>query len=107
MTLSDGHFCLSFIYNTPHVIWFFSNQQVNVATKEVKSWQAENCYPSEPVFIPNPNAQDEDDGVVLSAVIGIKGQRSFLLVLDAKDMKEIARGYVPVQLKPMIHGEFL
>eukprot|EP00795_Rhopilema_esculentum_P009143 gene9143-16806_t len=81
--------------------------KVNVKTKEVKSWECENCHPSEPVFVPSPNASKEDDGVVLSSVLGIRGQKSFLLVLDACDMTEIARAYVPVRLVPLVHGEFL
>ena len=76
-------------------------------TKDVKSWEADNCYPSEPVFIQCPNTTSEDDGVVLSAVIGVQGQKSFLLILNGKDMTEIARAYVPVKLIPLVHGEFL
>ena len=82
-------------------------QQVNVKTKEVKSWDVDNCYPSEPVFIPRPDTKREDDGVVLSAVIGVKGQRSFLLVLNGENMREVARAYIPVKLVPLFHGEFL
>ena len=76
-------------------------------TKEVLVWDVENCYPSEPVFVPNPNAESEDDGVILSAVVGVRGQRSFLLILDGKTMKEVARAYVPTKLILLIHGEFL
>ena len=86
---------------------FVSLKQVDVKTKEVKSWEADNCYPSEPVFIQRPNATAEDDGVVLSAVIGVRGQKSFLLVLNGEDMTEAARAYVPVKLIPLIHGQFL
>ena len=28
----------------------------------MKKWQAEDTYPSEPVFIPTPEATEEDDG---------------------------------------------
>lgn len=31
-------------------------------------WSAPNCYPSEAVFVPNPDAKSEDDGVLLSQV---------------------------------------
>ncbi|CAG8643497.1 6671_t:CDS:2 [Ambispora leptoticha] len=56
-----------------------------------KKWEQWSCTPSEPIFIPAPNAVEEDDGVVLSVVLdGTKGT-SFLLVLDAKSFKEIAR----------------
>lgn len=32
-------------------------------------WEQPGLYPSEPVFVPSPNATEEDDGVVLSVVI--------------------------------------
>ncbi|CAG8599538.1 5840_t:CDS:2 [Ambispora gerdemannii] len=56
-----------------------------------KKWEQWSCTPSEPIFIPAPNAVEEDDGVVLSVVLdGIKGT-SLLLVLNAKSFNEIAR----------------
>ena len=36
--------------------------KLNVRTKETRLWQEEDSYPSEPLFIPTPGAQDEDDG---------------------------------------------
>ncbi len=76
-------------------------------TQDVLIWEEENFYPSEPVFIPSPNGEEEDDGVVLSAVLGLKGQKSFLLVLDGATFKEIARANVESRLLPLIHGEFV
>lgn len=32
-------------------------------------WEHPGQYPSEPVFVPSPNATDEDDGVIMSVVI--------------------------------------
>lgn len=31
-------------------------------TKEMVYWTEKNCWPSEPVFIPRPNGESEDDG---------------------------------------------
>lgn len=31
-------------------------------TKEIVYWNEENCWPSEPVFVPRPNGESEDDG---------------------------------------------
>ncbi len=75
-------------------------------TKEVKMWENENCYPSEPVFIANPDSKEEDEGVILSAVLGVSGAKSFLLVLNATDMKEMARAYVSDRLIPLFHVKF-
>lgn len=34
-----------------------------------KVWEQAGFYPSEPVFVPSPDATEEDDGVILSVVI--------------------------------------
>lgn len=34
----------------------------NTETKELLYWTEENCWPSEPVFVPRPNGESEDDG---------------------------------------------
>lgn len=31
-------------------------------TKKMVHWSEENCWPSEPVFVPRPNGESEDDG---------------------------------------------
>ena len=52
-------------------------------------------YPSEPIFVKNPEGVDEDDGVVLSSVVNENPEDPiFLLVLDAKTFNEIARAEV-------------
>lgn len=32
-------------------------------------WYQKGFYPSEPVFVPSPDAVEEDDGVILSVVL--------------------------------------
>ena len=69
-------------------------------------WYQEDHYPSEVSFIPRPGATEEDDGVVVSVVMGNDGETgtSYLLVLDAKDMTEISRVPAPVFLPFPSHG---
>uniref|UniRef100_A0A3B3DKT1 Beta-carotene oxygenase 1 n=1 Tax=Oryzias melastigma TaxID=30732 RepID=A0A3B3DKT1_ORYME len=70
--------------------------------------ESENCWPSEPVFVPRPNGESEDDGVLLIAVINcIPGQSGFLLILDGKTFKEVARAYVNTELHRDMHGFFI
>uniref|UniRef100_A0A672IM53 Beta-carotene oxygenase 1 n=1 Tax=Salarias fasciatus TaxID=181472 RepID=A0A672IM53_SALFA len=77
-------------------------------TKEMVYWNEEDCLPSEPVFIPRPNGESEDDGVVLLSVInGKPGQPDFLLFLDGKTFKEVARAYVKAELCKDMHGFFI
>lgn len=78
--------------------------KVNVDTKEVKIWSEEHCYPSEPIFIAAPDAKEEDDGIVLSSIVGLLGKPSFLLILDGKTFKEVARAVMPFKLPVTFHG---
>ncbi|XP_063893598.1 carotenoid isomerooxygenase [Helicoverpa armigera] len=85
--------------------------KVDTKTGETKTWCTPNGYPSEPIFVPAPNAKDEDDGVLLSALVwgGEKTQSVALLVLDAKTMKELARTTfdTPSPAPKCLHGWFL
>ncbi|KAM4631221.1 beta,beta-carotene 15,15'-dioxygenase [Polymixia lowei] len=77
-------------------------------TKKMVEWSEVNCGPSEPVFVPRPNGEREDDGVVLTSVVNSNpGQADFLLVLDAKSFKEVARAYVSTGLHVDLHGYFI
>ncbi|RIB11400.1 carotenoid oxygenase [Gigaspora rosea] len=49
------------------------------------------CTPSEPIFVPALNAVEEDDGIITRIVLDGTKNTSFLLILDAKSFKEIAR----------------
>ena len=42
-----------------------------------------------------PEAEREDEGVLLSVVLDAAREHSFLLVLDARDLSELARAQVP------------
>ncbi|KAL2088540.1 hypothetical protein ACEWY4_015439 [Coilia grayii] len=82
--------------------------KLDVETKKTEEWTAENCWPSEAIFIASPNATEEDDGVLLMSVINtVPGEHGFLLVLDAKTLKEIARAHVKAELHMDMHGHFI
>lgn len=82
--------------------------KMDVETKEVKVWQQDGFYPSEPVFVPHPDSQEEDDGVILSAVVSPhRDRKTFLLILDAQSFKEKGRAEVPVKMPYGFHGIFL
>ncbi|XP_039862344.1 beta-carotene oxygenase 2b [Simochromis diagramma] len=75
--------------------------------KRMKVWEHPGQYPSEPVFVPSPNATEEDDGVIMSVVITPDEDKStFLLVLDAKTFEELGRAVVPVNIPYGFHGTF-
>ena len=37
--------------------------KIDLETKTYSEWGEDKCYPSEPVFVPNPNGTTEDDGI--------------------------------------------
>ncbi|XP_078538128.1 carotenoid-cleaving dioxygenase, mitochondrial-like isoform X1 [Lissotriton helveticus] len=81
--------------------------KMDVETKLTKVWRQTGFYPSEPVFVPLPDATEEDEGVILSVVITPnQTNRTFLLLLDAKTFSEIGRAEVPVQIPCGFHGVF-
>ncbi|XP_056157163.1 beta,beta-carotene 15,15'-dioxygenase [Lampris incognitus] len=80
----------------------------DTVTRKHVEWQMENCYPSEPVFVASPGAVEEDDGVILSSVISPNPNISpFMLVLDAKTFKEIARASIDASVHLDLHGRFI
>uniref|UniRef100_A0A8C4H9E8 Retinal pigment epithelium-specific 65 kDa protein n=1 Tax=Dicentrarchus labrax TaxID=13489 RepID=A0A8C4H9E8_DICLA len=81
--------------------------KLNVQTKETWVWQEEECYPSEPLFVPTPGATGEDDGVLLSIVVKPGAERpGFLLVLDAMKLTELARAEVNAIIPVTLHGMY-
>lgn len=80
--------------------------KIDVKNKTANIWEEEMCYPGEPVFIPAPNAETEDDGVLLSVTLDAEKNTSFLLILDAGDLSELARAQVPHRIPFGFHGEY-
>ncbi|RKP25921.1 retinal pigment epithelial membrane protein-domain-containing protein, partial [Syncephalis pseudoplumigaleata] len=80
-------------------------------------WQRPNCYPGEPIFVPNRHvdvdrtevfvAEQEDDGVLLSIVYDASQHASALVVIDASNMVELAYINLPHPVIPSFgHGAF-
>ena len=64
----------------------------------------------EPIFIPNgqtDGCRGEDDGVILSVVLDSLAETSYLLLLDARDMREICRAKLASAIPFGFHGNFL
>lgn len=81
--------------------------RIDVTTGESLTWQQVGTYPGEPVFIPRPGADAEDDGVLLSVVLDPDVRTSFLVVLDAATLAEMARAEVPQHIPLGFHGQFV
>ncbi|KAF2204898.1 carotenoid oxygenase [Delitschia confertaspora ATCC 74209] len=67
-------------------------------------WEEDGHTPGEAIFVGNPKGEKEDDGVLLTVVLnGHKGE-SYLLVLDARDLKEMGRAEVKGPVTFGFHG---
>jgi beta,beta-carotene 9',10'-dioxygenase len=69
--------------------------KIDIEAGSAARWYEAGLYPGEPVFVPHPSAGSEDEGVLLSVVLDIDKDRSFLLVLDAATLEERARAEAP------------
>lgn len=73
----------------------------------VKEWRQDDQYPGEPVYVARPDAQSEDDGILLTVVLDAVAYNSYLLLLDARDLSEIARARVPQHVPFGFHGAYI
>ena len=86
--------------------WFEQIVKLDTLEGSTRSFSQPGCYPGEPVFVARPQAEREDDGVLLSVVLDAGAESSFLLVLDAGDLHELARAEVPHHIPFGFHGQF-
>jgi len=80
--------------------------KLDVLTGDLTTWEEPGAYPGEPVFVAAPGATAEDEGVVLSIVLDAGRGSSYLLVLHAATLDELARARVPHHITAGLHGEF-
>jgi len=95
--------------------------KVDVETGRVRRWRESGTHPGEPVFVPAPDAGNEDseargvpgsrtqsgdDGVLLTVLLEPAADRSTLVVLDAATLEERARAPLPHRLPYGFHGQF-
>jgi carotenoid cleavage dioxygenase-like enzyme len=76
-------------------------------TGDVKEWRQDGQYPGEPIFVARPDARSEDDGILLTVVLDATVNNSYLLLLDARDLSEIARASVPQHVPFGFHGAYI
>jgi carotenoid cleavage dioxygenase-like enzyme len=80
--------------------------KLDVSSSEVGVWREPGCFPGEPVFVAEPGASNEDDGVILSVALDSGQSSSFLLVLDARTMAEVGRAALPHHIPFSFHGQY-
>ncbi|KAF1764060.1 hypothetical protein GCK72_004006 [Caenorhabditis remanei] len=78
--------------------------KADLANGRHKVWRRENVQQvcGEPIFVPDPDGVEEDDGILIVPVMTISdGQRPFVLILDARNITEIARFTIPEARIPL------
>jgi len=100
--------CMSHAAGSPH---YASQALIKVdmcGGEPLLVWRKEGHYISEPVFVARPGGHEEDDGVLVAATLDGAARRSYVLVLDAKTMTEVARVDNPEEfVVPFsLHGQF-
>jgi len=98
-----------FAYGTGHRNegeWWNTIVKVDMDTGKTIQWYEEHTWPSQPVFIPNPERKSEDQGLLLTLMVDGKTKRSFILALDGETFKEVARAWIPVVLPYTSHGYY-
>ncbi|KAI0556845.1 Carotenoid oxygenase [Gracilaria domingensis] len=80
--------------------------KVSVSTGNRQIWKPKNGIVGEPIFVPNPDGDDEDEGCLLIVVLNSEQEHSTMFVVDAKCMKTIAQADVPFIVPLGFHGLF-
>jgi beta,beta-carotene 9',10'-dioxygenase len=87
--------------------WLDRIVKVDTQDRTTIEWAEDGCSPGEPVFVASPDSAGEDSGVLLSVVFDSRSGRSFMLVLDAADLSELARAEAPHHIPYGFHGQFV
>ena len=70
-------------------------------------YQQDSVYLSEPIFVPNPDGEMEDDGVLLSQAYFGKDNETKLLVMNAKNMEVMATVSTGMRAPLDFHGAWI
>ena len=86
---------------------FGSVCKLNVDTKEfIRREMPDGLFPTEPIFIPAPDATTEDDGVLVMGGIDARKKVGFLMVYDASNMELLYHASAPRLTLQGIHAKF-
>lgn len=69
-------------------------------------WEVEGHTPGEAIFVADPEGSAEDDGVLLSVVLDGYSEKSYLLVLDARSLREVGRASMEGPMSFGFHGAY-
>jgi carotenoid cleavage dioxygenase-like enzyme len=79
--------------------------KIDVESETVRRWRKYNTHLGEPLLVPRPGAEREDDGVLLSIVLDPEADQSRLICLDATTLEELGRAHLPHRLPYRFHEQ--
>jgi beta-carotene 15,15'-monooxygenase len=111
-TVAPTHWCRPhrYIYamgmDTPVTEWARRVCKLDTHSGTVRTFDDGGEYFGEPIFVPAPEADSEDDGVVLTVALDTGVDQSRLLVLDGASFTERARVALPHAAPFDFHGRY-
>jgi carotenoid cleavage dioxygenase-like enzyme len=85
---------------------FYQLLRIDILPHKVSRRYEQGCYPGEPIFVPQQNREQEDEGVILSVVLDGNQGNSFLLILDGHSFVEIAITKVTHHILFGLHDQY-
>lgn len=79
--------------------------KVDLNNKGTNEFMIEGYSCSEPIFVPKPDGQNEDDGVLLT--LANSEEKCYMLIIDATEMKELARFLIGQFTAITFHGSYV
>ena len=92
--------------DTPVTEWARRVCKLDTQSGDVQAFDDGGEYFGEPIFVPAPGSDSEDDGVVLTVALDTDVDRSRLLVLDGSSFRERARVTLPHAAPFDFHGRY-
>ncbi|WP_336133368.1 carotenoid oxygenase family protein [Natronomonas amylolytica] len=80
--------------------------KIDVESGTANEWWERGVYVEEPRMVQHPEADAEDDGVVLAPALDTEAERSMLLLFDARTLTELARAPLPHVVPFGFHGRY-
>ena len=111
-TVSPSRWCRPHRYvyamgmDTPVTEWARRVLKLDTESGVVETFSDGGDYFGEPVFVPAPDGDGEDEGVVLTVALDAEADRSRLLVLDGDTFEERARVALPHAAPFDFHGRY-
>ncbi|AJI54953.1 retinal pigment epithelial membrane family protein [Francisella philomiragia] len=92
---------------TDQAEFFNSIIKIDLSNNDMVEYCFGNDFVSEPIFIANPQAQTEDDGLIFVNVIDTDKKLSYIVYLNATDLSLVYKAYLPILIPPALHGVYL